>query len=200
MNHQLLKDARNLLQREKRRAKRKWLFDFLSKCQCKDFKTNPGDAWKTIFKLIGGFQDHHCSFCQKNFKNKKSKVAKNDNENAEILKNHYKEVFTRSVPVDLSVLKGIKQLPLVEEYGAAPSKKEIKIAISSIKNNKAPSLTGLTTNMIKNLPLEGCDLLSDLIWDFWSNEDTDFESWHATKLSNLIKGKGNQQEPQGNNS
>jgi len=41
-----------------------------------------------IFKLIEGFQGHHHSFCQNNFKNKKGKVAKNDNENAKILKNH----------------------------------------------------------------------------------------------------------------
>ena len=50
-------------------------------------------------------------------------------------------------------------------------------------------------DMIKHLPLEGLDLLSDLIRDFWLNENTDFESWHATKLSNLFKGKGDQQDP-----
>jgi len=49
--------------------------------------------------------------------------------------------------------------------------------------------------MIKNLPPEGLDLLYNLIRDFWSNEDTDFESWHSTKLSNLFKGKGDQQDP-----
>ena len=132
-----------------------------------------------IFKLIEGFQGHHHSFCQKNFKNKKSKVAKNDNENAKTLKDHYREVFNRSVPVDLSVLEGIIQLPSAEEYGAAPSTKEIKIAINGMKNNKAPSLTGLTTNMIKNLPPNGLYLLSNLIKDFWSNANTDFESWCA---------------------
>jgi len=142
------------------------------------------------FKLVEGFQGHHHSFYQKNFKNKKGEVAKNDNENAKILKNYYKEVFNRSVPVDLSVLEGIKQLPLVEECRVAPSKKN-----RGMNNNKAPSLTaGLTTNMIKNLPPEGFDLLSDLIRDFWMNENTDFESCHATKLLNLFKGKGNQQD------
>jgi len=64
-----------------------------------------------------------------------------------------------------------------------------------MKNNKAPSLTGLTMDMIKNLPPEELDLLSDLIKDFWLNENTDFESWHATKLSNLFIGKGDQQDP-----
>jgi len=43
-----------------------------------------------------------------------------------------------------------------------------------MENNKAPSLTCLTTNMIKNFSPEWFDLLSDLIRDFWMNEDTDF--------------------------
>jgi len=42
-----------------------------------------------------------------------------------ILKNYYKEVFNRLVPVDLSVLKGVKKLPLIEEYSVTPSKKEM---------------------------------------------------------------------------
>jgi len=54
-----------------------------------------------------------------------------------ILKNHYKEVFNRSVPVDLSVLEGIRQLLLVEGYGATPSNKEIKLAISGMKKQQS---------------------------------------------------------------
>ena len=108
MNHQLLKNVRTLLQREKRTTKRQWQLESSFKYQWEDFKTNLGDAWQMIFKLIKGFQGNHCSFCQKSFKNKKGKRAKNNNENAKILKEHYKEVINRSVPVDLSVLKGIQ--------------------------------------------------------------------------------------------
>jgi len=121
-------------------------------------------------------------------------MAKNDNDNAKILKQHYKEVFNRSIPVDLSVLEGIKQLPSIEEYRIASSKKERRIAISSMKHNKAPGLTGLTTDMTKSLPPEGFNLLSDLIWDFWVNKEMDFKSWHDTKFLNLLQGKGNQQD------
>jgi len=131
----------------------------------------------------------------KELQKQRKKSHKNDNENAKILKDHYQEVFNGSVPVDLSVLEGIIQLPSAEEYRATLSKKEIKIPINNMKNNKAPGLTGLTTDMIKNLPPKGFDLLSDLIKDFWLNKNTDFESWHATKLSNLFKGKGDQQDP-----
>jgi len=47
----------------------------------------------------------------------------------------------------------------------------------------------------KNLPPERFNLLSILIRDFWITKDTNFESWHATKLSNLFKGIGDQQDP-----
>ena len=135
MNHQFLKDVRILLQKEK--IKEKMAIRISHECQKEDFKTNPGDAWQMVFKLIEGFQGHHWSFCQKKFKNKKGKMSKNDNENAKILKQHYKEVFNWSVPVDLSVIKGIKQLPFNEVYGIAPSKEEIKIAISDMKKQQS---------------------------------------------------------------
>ena len=49
-----------------------------------------------------------CKIAHKIMPDGKEKMQKNENENAN------KEVFNRSVPVDLSVLKGIKQLPSVE--------------------------------------------------------------------------------------
>ena len=77
-----------------------------------------------------------------------------------------------------------------------PKKKDIKLVISGMKNKKAQSLTGLTTDMIKSPPPKGCHLLSNLIRGFCLvNKEMDFESWHATKLLNLFKGKGDQQDP-----
>ena len=51
------------------------------------------------------------------------------------------------------------------------------------------------TDMIKNLPPEGLAFLTFIIQEFWKNKEVDFESWHITKLSNLYKGKGDQQDP-----
>jgi len=58
-----------------------------------------------------------------------------------------------------------------------------------MKNNKAPGISGLTTDMLKSLPLEGLDLFTELIQVFWSKKDINCESWHMTKPLNLYKGK-----------
>jgi len=44
--------------------------------------------------------------------------------------------------------------------------------------------------MIKSLPEDAVDFLTKAIQDFWSNQNTDFDSWHVTSLSILYKGKG----------
>jgi hypothetical protein len=44
--------------------------------------------------------------------------------------------------------------------------------------------------MIKNLPPN-----VELIQEFWRDEKIDFDSWHATILNMLYKGKGDPQDP-----
>jgi hypothetical protein len=43
--------------------------------------------------------------------------------------------------------------------------------------------------MIKSLPEDAIDFLTKAIHKFWSNQDTDFDSWHVTSLSILYKEK-----------
>jgi len=40
--------------------------------------------------------------------------------------------------------------------------KEIKTIINKMKNNKAPGITGVSTNMLKNLPDEALKFLTDI--------------------------------------
>lgn len=61
--------------------------------------------------------------------------------------------------------------------------------------DKAPSFSGLTTDMIKSLPQEALQLYTDLIKKFWTDEQVDFESWHTTILNTVYKGKGDLQDP-----
>jgi len=60
--------------------------------------------------------------------------------------------------------------------------KEIKTVINKMKNNKAPGIMGVTTDMLKNLPDEALKFLTDITQNYWDNPNTDFPSWHATKL------------------
>ncbi len=72
---------------------------------------------------------------------------------------------------------------------------EIKKAIQRMANTKAPGKSGLTTDMLKNLPPKGFQLYVDLIQDYWKNQDIDYDTWHITTLSNIYKGKGDLQDP-----
>jgi len=119
----------------------------------------------------------------------------NEKDNLKILKAHYTTIFNRKVPTDLSMLDKIKPMHMVEELGKAPTKDEIIVSVNSMKNNKAPGISVLTTNMLKSLPPEGLDLFMEVIQDFWSKKDINYESWHMTKLSNLYKENGDQQDP-----
>jgi len=64
-----------------------------------------------------------------------------------------------------------------------------------MKTNKAPGDTGVTIDMLKNLPEEGYELLTKVIQDFWINPDCNVNSWHVQKLTTLYKGKGNPKDP-----
>jgi hypothetical protein len=56
-------------------------------------------------------------------------------------------------------------------------------------NDKARGKSGLTTDMIKNLPPKVFDLYVEFIQEFWRDDSTDFDSWHVTILNMLYKGK-----------
>ena len=60
---------------------------------------------------------------------------------------------------------------------------------------KAPSESGLTTDMIKNLPTQAFNYYVSLIQKFCNEPDTDFDSWYVTILNVLYKGKGDPQDP-----
>jgi len=60
-----------------------------------------------------------------------------------------------------------------------------------MKNNKAPGLPGVTTDMLKNLPEEGITLLTAHIQEFWENKECAYDTWHKPKLTLLYKGTGN---------
>ena len=62
-----------------------------------------------------------------------------------------------------------------------------------MKSDKAPGTSQLTTDMLKNLPENALNFIVEAIQEFWQH-DTDFASWHITKLNILYKGKGDPQD------
>jgi hypothetical protein len=156
---------------------------YAEKCQSDHLKINPREAWDMVFKLMEGFHTHHRRNTEKNFKSKDGRIAKSSDVNAKILKTHFSELFNNQVEVDMTVLEDIPNLEVQHKLGDTPSAAEIRKAISKMENNKAPGKSGLTTDMIKNLPPKAHDLYVELIQEFWRDESVDFNSWHTTILN-----------------
>ena len=145
-----------------------------------------------------GFTNHHRTYLPNNFKFKNGIEAKNDDDNAKILNAHFASLFNSQVQVDFTVLDKLPQYETRHEFGEAPSRTEIQSAINSMQYDKSPGQSGLSTDMIKNLPPRAFDYYVKLIQNFWNNPDTDFTSWHITLLKVLYKGKGDPQDPNNN--
>ena len=76
---------------------------------------------------------------------------------------------------------------------AVPKKRELREAIKMMDNNKAPGHYQLTTNMLKRLPEEGINFLTNLIRQYQINKECQIELWNIQQLVSLYKGKGDMQ-------
>jgi len=161
------------------------------RCQSKHFKDDLKAAWDIVFQIMEGFDSHHGNYNPKTFANRRSQIATKNSENAEILKTHFQKVFNNQT----GIVEEIKQRPIAFNLECAPMNEEVRNAHKTMKNNTAPGLMGITTDMLKNLPDKGIMLLTSFIQQFWDDNDCDFEQWHKMKLSMLYKGKGNMQDP-----
>jgi hypothetical protein len=70
---------------------------------------------------------------------------------------------------DESVLEDLPPHDTIKTCGETPKMKVIK--------------------MLKNLLSDALDFLCKSIQEFWSNPNTDFDTWHITSLNILYKGK-----------
>ena len=194
-NQNHLRETRRELLRQKRAAKRHWQFTYASQCKKADFLISPKEAWSMIFKLMEGFQSHHRNYLPSNFRSKNGIEAKNDTDNAQILNAHFQSLFNSEVQIDPTVLNNLPQQNIAHDLGNVPTAHDIKKAIAKMSYDKAPGQSGLTTDMIKNLPPEALNFLIQRIQDFWRNPNVDYEAWHTTILSTIYKGKGDPQDP-----
>ncbi len=107
----------------------------------------------------------------------------------EALKSHFSSLFNSQVEIDATVLDEKPKHEIQYKLGDISSKAEIKRAASKMANIKAPGKSGLTTNMIKNLPPKALDFYVELIQEFWRDDVIDFDSWHMTIMNILYKVK-----------
>jgi hypothetical protein len=140
-----------------------------------------------------GFQKHHRKANQELFINQSGAVAANQKENYQIVESHWNSVFNRHATYNENIIDKIHQCPVQHSLGLTPQKDKIRRTIAKMKSDKAPGTSQLTTNMLKNLPKDALTFVTETIQEFWQ-QDTDFSSWHITKLNILYKGKGDPQD------
>ncbi len=97
--------------------------------------------------------------------------------------------------MDTNEINKLHQRDINEQLGRLPSQTEVTKAIKGMSSEKAPGKSGVTTDMLKNLPPDGFNLLTTLIQNYWQDINCDFDSWHTNILSLLYKGKGDSRDP-----
>lgn len=69
---------------------------------------------------------HHRKTIEKNFKFKDGRIAKKSDENTEILKAHFSELFNSQVGIDIAVLEDIPKHEVQQKLGDMLTAAEIK--------------------------------------------------------------------------
>jgi len=140
-----------------------------------------------------GFQKHHRKANQNLFKNQSRAVAANQKENYQIVESHWNLVFNHHATYDENIFDKIHQCPVQHSLELTPQKDEIRRTIAKMNSDKAPGTSQLTMDMLKKIPKDALDFVTETMQEFWQ-QDTDFSSWHITKLNILYKGKGDPQD------
>ena len=114
-------------------------------------------------------------------------LCKNPEENAEVFREHFKQLYGRNPMFDATILNQLNQNPTFPGYDNCPTDTEIRCATRKLKN-KAPGDSGLAPQVWKAL-LENDDtfaLLKAVVLDFWDNEIPPTE-WETGLLKILAK-------------
>jgi hypothetical protein len=115
-----------------------------------------------------GFTGHLSKITPPQFAKPDGLNATSDDENADILNNHFQAVFDRrDVTTDETVIDEIEELDidgdLKEELRSIPEMEEVKKAINKMKQETSPGIMGLTPEMLKALPEKALEHLTLII-------------------------------------
>ena len=79
-------------------------------------------------------------------------------ENTTILKALFHEVYYRDTAIEPEIVNEIEHTLITNELKTTSTIDEVKCTLKKMKKYMAPGISGLTTDMIKNLPEEGFKL------------------------------------------
>ena len=187
LSTQKLREARYVLKSAISSAKNEWILK-----QCKamnDASSGHGGTkacWDTLTVLRRGLSKTRPS-AERAMKKPDGSICKSPDENAEVFKNHFAELYGREPAFDESALNLLQQRPIATGQDHIPTDDEILSAVSKLKN-KAPGDSGLTPQVWKALVSNELtfSILRELIFEFWDSEITPAE-WERGLLMILAK-------------
>jgi len=118
----------------------------------------------------------------------------NSQENADVFKKHFQNLYEKDPLYDNDVLNLLDQLPTQLGADSIPTDGEIMKAVRNLRNT-APGDSGITPRMLKAIVTD-CRLyavLKSIIHDFWENELPP-EQWE-TGLLKILPKKGDLSKP-----
>ena len=138
---------------------------------------SPKDAWSALKESIAGDTCHHNKPVTMKMKRKNGKLATKDKENMEVVAEHLNKVYNthQNRLADAAIM--LKQREEFTELGEQITWKEFLKAITNLKNDKAPGVTGVPPNAFTCLDGEHKRTVFQYINDFW-DEKADYWEWH----------------------
>ena len=175
-------------------AKNNWILSKINTLNRADAsKKGTKICWDAINSLKQGLSKPRQINEKMMTKNDGSK-CKSAEENAEVFKIHFEQLYDREPTFDPTVLDLLDQHPVMEGIDHCPTNDEIRKAVNRLKN-KAPGESGLTSQMFKCLTEDEItfDLLTTVITELWNTESPPAE-WDVGLLKILPK-KGDLSKP-----
>ena len=127
------------------------------------------------------------------FKLKNNEITTTDEEKAEILKNHFHDVFNSKIDIDWSIINELLQKEMCQDIGSPLNFQEFNVAIKKLTLHKATGLNGVSPNAIKALDDDNKLILFRLCAEYFDNT-VDIEEWLMGSLKILPK-KGDLMNP-----
>ena len=111
----------------------------------------PGEAWKAAREVTARDSCHHNKPMNIKMRMKNGELAANDKQNIEVFEEHLTKVYNNKRERFADAAKFIRQREESTELDAHITMREFTRAISKLKNNKAPGVTGVPAEDFKCL-------------------------------------------------
>ena len=180
-----LQTVRKRLKKAVSKAKNEWIL-----AQCNELNRVPKEGtkrfWDTVNKLKSGLTKVKNSN-ERSMKKPDGTLCKSPEENANVFRDHFQQLYGRTPVFDASVLNSLDRKETVIGIDHRPDDGEIRKAIRNLKE-RAPGDSGITPQIWKALSENEStfDIVRTIIHNFWDSENPPSE-WETGLLKILPK-------------